>query len=148
VDGKKLWAADIPEVREGKWYFRELWVNGERRVRARHPNKGYFKIEAVPDKATTWADGQKRFQFHEGDLKAWSTVTNAEVVSMSRWIDSRLPVTSVDESQRIVNFGKRTVAEFKSPIPISSKARLRCSTRRVSGIWMPPVAGLLLANAE
>jgi hypothetical protein len=117
VDGKKLWVAEIPEAREGKWYFRELWVNGERRLRARRPNKGYFKIEAVPDKAKSWRDGQKRFQFHEGDLKAWPTVTNAEVVSHSRWIDSRLPVTSVDETQRIVNFGKRTVAEFQVTDP-------------------------------
>src|SRR5215831_15618157 len=28
VDGRKFWAADIPEVRDGKWFFRELWVNG------------------------------------------------------------------------------------------------------------------------
>jgi hypothetical protein len=113
VNGKKLWAAEIPEVREGKWYFRELWVNGERRNRARHPDKGYFKIAAVPDKAKSWGDGQRRFQFHEGDLKAWPTITNAEVVSFSRWIESRLPVTSVDETQRIVNFAKRSVAEFQ-----------------------------------
>ena len=42
VKGKKLWAADIPEVRDGKWYFRELWVNGQRATRARHPNRGYL----------------------------------------------------------------------------------------------------------
>ncbi len=113
LDGKKVWVAELPEVRDGNWYFRELWVNGERRNRARHPDKGYFKIEAVPDKAKSWADGQRRFQFHAGDLKSWPTVTNAEVVSNSRWIDSRLPVTSVDEAQHIVNFGKRTVAEFQ-----------------------------------
>lgn len=28
VGGKSLWAAPIPEVREGHWYFRQLWVNG------------------------------------------------------------------------------------------------------------------------
>jgi len=113
VDGKNLWAADIPEVRDGNWYFRELWVNGERRARARHPNKGYFKIEAVPDKQARWAPGQKRFQFHEGDLKAWPTITNAEVISMSRWIDSHLPVESVDEKEHLVNFTKKSVAEFQ-----------------------------------
>jgi hypothetical protein len=113
VDEKKLWAADIPEVREGRWYFRELWVNGERRPRARHPNRGHFKVEAVPDPTKTWSEGQNRFQFHAGDLRAWPTITNAEVISMSRWIDSHLPVTSVDETQRLVNFAKRTVAEFQ-----------------------------------
>src|ERR1035441_8156250 len=42
VQGKKLWAAGIPSVRDGKWYFRELWVNGQRATRARHPNRGYL----------------------------------------------------------------------------------------------------------
>src|SRR5439155_2770097 len=44
VDGRKLWVADVPEARESKWLFRELWINGQRAVRARHPNKGYFAI--------------------------------------------------------------------------------------------------------
>src|SRR5689334_679641 len=25
--GRKLWAADVPEVRDRKWFFRELWIN-------------------------------------------------------------------------------------------------------------------------
>ena len=111
--GKKLWAAEIPEVREGKWFFRELWVNGERRIRARHPNKGYLSIESLPDKAAEWTKGHTRFQFRAGDLKAWSSVTNAEVVAMSRWVESRLPVTSVNEAEHIVNFGKRSVFELQ-----------------------------------
>src|ERR1039458_7521027 len=51
VQGKKLWAADIPSVQEGKWYFRELWVNGRRATRARHPNRGYLAIEGLPDRS-------------------------------------------------------------------------------------------------
>ena len=31
VDGKQLWVAEIPEVQQGKWFFRQLWINGERR---------------------------------------------------------------------------------------------------------------------
>ncbi len=113
VGGKQLWAAEIPEARDGKWIFRELWVNGERRVRARHPNTGYFSIEGLPDKAPEWTKGHTRFQFREGDLKSWPSVTNGEVVAMSRWVESRLPVTSVDESTHIVNFGKRSVFELQ-----------------------------------
>ncbi len=113
VAGKKLWAADIPEAREGKWFFRELWVNGQRRVRARHPNQGYLSIESLPDKAPEWTKGHTRFQFRDGDLKAWPSVTNAEIVAMSRWVESRLPVTSVDETARVVNFGKRSVFELQ-----------------------------------
>src|SRR5258706_3296382 len=42
IEGKKGWTADISDVREGKWFFHELWVNGRRAIRARHPNHGYL----------------------------------------------------------------------------------------------------------
>ena len=38
------WKAAVPEVKEGKWYFEQLWVNGHRATRARTPNKGFFNI--------------------------------------------------------------------------------------------------------
>jgi hypothetical protein len=109
VQGKKLWAADIPAVREGKWYFRELWVNGQRATRARHPNRGYLAIAELPDKAAEWTQGQTRFRFGQGDLKAWDTITNAEVLVMAKWVESRLPIIGVDEKERIVSFSKRAV---------------------------------------
>ena len=33
-----LWIADLPEVKAGKWHFRQLFVAGQRQVRARTPN--------------------------------------------------------------------------------------------------------------
>ena len=108
-EGKKLWAADLPEVRAGNWYFRELWVNGRRAVRARYPNKGYLKIANLVDARPDWTRGQTRFRYAPGDLKSWKTVTEAEVVVMNRWAESRLPVFSVEEDQRVINFTKRSV---------------------------------------
>ena len=37
-----VWSADVPEVREGKLYFRQMFVDGRRAVRARSPNQGFF----------------------------------------------------------------------------------------------------------
>ena len=34
----KLWVADLPDVKAGKWHFRQLFVGGERQTRARTPN--------------------------------------------------------------------------------------------------------------
>jgi len=110
--GKTIWVAELPEARDGHWVFRELWVNGRPAIRARHPNQGYLAIGALPDKAPEWTQGQSRFAFREGDLKAWPTVTNAEVVAMSRWVESRLPVVNVAEKDRLVSFGKRSVFEL------------------------------------
>ena len=36
-----VWTASIPEVKEGKWWFEQLWINGHRATRARTPNKFY-----------------------------------------------------------------------------------------------------------
>ena len=37
-----LWQTQVPEVRSGRWYFEQLWVNGRRATRARTPNEFYF----------------------------------------------------------------------------------------------------------
>ena len=119
VDGKSLWAAEIPEVRAGEWFFRQLWVNGVRRVRARHPNRGYLKVAEVPDVTTEtqWHEGQTRFRFAEGDLNAWKAVDDAEVVAMCRWVESHLPIESVDQGEHIVSFRKRSVFKLEPGDP-------------------------------
>jgi hypothetical protein len=107
--GKQIWAADLTEERNGNWFFRELWVNGRRAVRARHPNKGYLKVDGLVDPQSDWTQGQTRFRFGSGDLPAWKTIGVAEAVVMNRWADSRLPVASVQEDQRVISFSKRSV---------------------------------------
>jgi hypothetical protein len=110
--GKKLWAADVPEVREGKWFFRDLWINGRRAIRARHPNHGYFSVAELPDTNPDWTKGNTRFRFRGGDLKTWTEATNAEIIVFNRWVESRLPIVSVDEKSRIVTFGKHSVFQL------------------------------------
>jgi parallel beta-helix repeat protein len=106
INGKKLWAADIPEVRDGSWYFRQLWVNGQRRIRARYPNQGFVRIASVPDirPDTPWNQGQSRFQYAAGDIRAWENLEDVDVVVLHFWIDEHLAVTAVDEDQRLVTF--------------------------------------------
>ena len=43
-DGE-VWRTTIPEVKAGAWRFNELFVVGERRPRARHPNDGWARVE-------------------------------------------------------------------------------------------------------
>lgn len=37
-----IWTAQLPDVKAGKWYFEQLWVDGRRATRARTPNKHFF----------------------------------------------------------------------------------------------------------
>jgi hypothetical protein len=47
-----VWTATIPDVKAGKWYFEQLWVNGKRATRARYPNVFYFHIAGNSENLT------------------------------------------------------------------------------------------------
>lgn len=109
--GKQYWVVDLPE---DDWFFRQMWVNGDLRRRSRYPNKGYLPVEAVPDTTqnTPWHEGQNSFVFRQGDLKDWETIDQAEVVVMSRWTESRLPVKKIDTNDRLITFDKNSVMKI------------------------------------
>ncbi len=109
-DKGELWAADVPGVREGKWRFRQLFVNGRRARRARSPNEGYFRVDGLVDaEPRPWNKGLDRFRFKAGDLKAWPNPNDIEVVVFHSWNTSRVRIASVDETARIVTFTGPTI---------------------------------------
>ncbi|RPH30507.1 right-handed parallel beta-helix repeat-containing protein, partial [bacterium] len=110
-DGRRAWSVSLPDVKSGQLFFHQLWVDGARRTRARHPNTGYLKIHAVPGvtEKTVWSDGNVSFQFAPGDIPATWTFGDAEAIVMSRWVESRLPVARVDSQEHLVEFSKRAL---------------------------------------
>ena len=68
VDGKRLWAAQVPGSN-----FRELWINGRRATRARSPNTGFFRVSGVPDLdlKRAYHIGNNSFQYAPGEVKRW-----------------------------------------------------------------------------
>lgn len=113
LNGRAVWAADLPAVRSGDWYFHQLWVDGQRRPRARHPNQGYLAIAATPDQDGDWTKGQARFQYKAGDLAAQPALQDAELIVMSKWIESRVPLQAIQEAERMVSLGKRSVFKME-----------------------------------
>ncbi len=92
--GLVLWEANIPEVREGKWYFRELFVNGERKQRARSPNTGFFHIDGASPQ-----EKPAKIHFQGTDIKkAWAQAGDVELVAYVAWTDLRMLIRSVDET--------------------------------------------------
>ena len=106
ANGRKLLSADLADVREGKWRFHQLWVNGERRTRARHPNAGFLEVASLPDQPPKGGryPGGKRFRFAPGDLRRWDNLQDVDVVALHLWVSVRLAVESIDEKESIVNF--------------------------------------------
>jgi hypothetical protein len=73
-------------------------------------------------RAATRVLGQRRFRFAPGDLKAWSNLTDVEVVALHFWVESRLPIVTVDEKERLATFGRRSVfrlTERQEPAPLA-----------------------------
>jgi parallel beta-helix repeat protein len=91
---------DVPEARDGKWKFRQLFLNGKRMDRARIPDKdNYFIVEKTDQDI-----GRSAMKFKEGDIKIWNNLDEAEIVIFHAWNDSRLFISNVDEQERIVTF--------------------------------------------
>jgi len=106
---RDVWAADVPGVKEGKWFFRQLWINDTRATRARHPNRGtYLRVKESPDATDNWEVGQSRFRFDASDVPAGPFPHGAEVILGTRWVESRLPIKSVDVDQKLISFTRKS----------------------------------------
>lgn len=117
LHGRQAWVAELPEVKKGKWYFHQLWVNGQRRLRPRLPRQGQFRIaEALDanfkgDWYATIMKGSRRFRYAAGDLQPWQNLADVEICVMTLWIEIRMRIKALDEKRRIVyldrNSGRR-----------------------------------------
>jgi len=114
LKGKTVWVTDIPAVARGELYFRQLFVNDERRQRPRWPSPRGSQAElstianlAPGPKADSWKTGYNdRFHFHAGDIDNWHNLGDVELVLLQVWIESRLWLKSVDLKQRLVTFDR------------------------------------------
>ena len=97
--GDGLWTVEIPAVKQGKWNFRQLFVNGQRRPRARLPEQGKYTVIEPPD-SPKWS-----FQFQPGQIDPeWRNLDDVEVVLLQHWCDARLRIESIDTQKNVVRF--------------------------------------------
>jgi parallel beta-helix repeat protein len=88
----QLWTAEVPAVKEGEWYFHQLFVDDQRRQRARSPNTGFYHADGQ-----FLAGNPARFKFHPGDIHAaWAEQGDVEVVGLEKWAEFRMPLKAVD----------------------------------------------------
>ncbi len=104
VNGRTAWVVDLPEVAAGRWHFRQLFVDGVRRPRARLPKGDFYWIESAPETPLTAQlfEGSDVFVCRDGDVAAWSNLSDVEVVVTHFWIEERLPIESFDPATRTV----------------------------------------------
>ncbi len=88
------WTTTLPSFVQGQKSFRQLFVDGERRPRARHPDEGYLRVRKIGPDART------RFRFGKGELPRDAMGPDLELVFLHDWSTSRVPVASIDHSDR------------------------------------------------
>jgi len=109
------WMTHLPNVAAGTWTFAALWVNGERRTRARMPNQGYFyaagKAPPLVDAETGQASSSAHvaFRYRPGDIRPFANLDEAVVVVYQSWEVGHQRIASLDPAKRVVT--------FKSPLP-------------------------------
>lgn len=114
-DGDGMHAAALPEVKEGKWDFRALVVNGRLCPRARLPEAGAFTHLSEFDvswMSTTGGGWQRKptreelttLHYRPGDIGPWFDPANAEVTVYHMWDESMVGVSAIDRQRQLITF--------------------------------------------
>jgi hypothetical protein len=111
VNGRRAWTVDIPEVKAGTWRFRQLFVDGGRRPRTRLPKEGEYRIESLPGYTGDFLRSPtSRFVYAAGDIvPSWRNLRDVEVIGITKWLENRLPIESVDAQSRTVFFDRASL---------------------------------------
>ena len=112
--GDGYWVASLPEVRQGKRYFHQLFSKRrgqswfERRYR---PSRGLFVIAGLTDAPHRNPAGpvnhrnpQKEVYFHPGDIQRWQNMADVELLFMHDWSSGRMHIADIDLRENIVRF--------------------------------------------
>jgi len=88
-----FWTAKVPPVNERPWIFRELFIDGKRARRARHPDQGYLRVAKVGE------DNRTNFFFNQGDFPLPENSREVELVLLHDWSITRINLKEIDPEQ-------------------------------------------------
>ena len=114
-NGRTVWIARVPASALAFGPVRQLFVNGERRVRSRFPKGREVFAPAGTSRPLTGRlfTSCDRFRPAPSDWSnQWSDPQGIEAVLLQKWTDCRLPVESFDPVEQEVVFGRNTRFEI------------------------------------
>ena len=103
-----IYQCELPQVRGGKWFFRQLFCNGQRMERSRYPKldpneplySGWLFIEGPAEE-----DGTDAFIYKPDTFeRSWARPEQGEVTIWHRheWGNMVIPIKSMDEKTRTI----------------------------------------------
>ncbi len=106
-DGR--WRVVVEEVKSGRWYFEQLYVNDQRQPRPRLPRQGYFTIaEQTEPSEPNRQRGHDRFFYRGSDIDPAWVGTEAQIVAFHQWGVTRARIGAVEPDQRRVTLATPT----------------------------------------
>lgn len=101
--------AQLERKRGEDWYFKQLFVDGERRTRARTPNTGYLRTDGPMPHLKNYRDRKNPevkmgFRYKEGDIQPWDRLEDVNLLVYHSWTASLNWIKSIDEASRVVHF--------------------------------------------
>lgn len=84
------WRATLEDVHTGAWWFEELFVDGRRAMRARHPNEGYARV------VRAGADNRTSLVLDPAEVDPALLDDRSEIVFLHDWSISRVRIAGVD----------------------------------------------------
>jgi len=104
-----IWQARIPDVAQGKWYFEQLFVNGQRATRARTPNKWYHYMGETSEVPIEGKEGQYRrvTPVRPDALEPLRELSPQEIhdvtlMAYHKWCITRRYLTDIDTTANII----------------------------------------------
>jgi hypothetical protein len=102
-----VWTARVPEVGAGKWYFEQIWINGQRATRARTPDKFFhYLVDTDEEILEPLASGGQRrarqtFTVRPGDVRSLAGLGAAELrdvnlLAFHKWNNTRRLLDAAD----------------------------------------------------
>ena len=140
----EIWMAAVPRVAEGKWYFRNLFVDGKRAVRARSPN-----LDAQPNclqlKGAELTKDLTRFTLTvaPGVLGDWHNVPRhrghgcrelGNQPQAGRKPSTQRPISIVLAPPHQIRAGL-SLSPQRGPMVSPARTPANCSTNQGSGTW-------------
>ena len=113
INGKKGWAAELPDVKSGKWNFHQLFVNGQRRPRGEPAQARSLSLHRlIPDPP----ERQVLRGLRRGQLRSGADPQLAE----PRRCRTRCPALlgrTANTHQERGRVGQRRETRYKNPMP-------------------------------
>ena len=115
----KIMQCMLPEVKSGRWFFRQLFFNGKRQIRARYPDfdprdplyGGWTFIEKT--------EGKTSFRYENGTFaRGWEKPDQGEIniFPWRCWNNDIIPIKKVDHDRRIISLSRPVIHRLNQAV--------------------------------